>query len=105
LLPELRRFHGNIKHVGRRPGGGLEEPASAGSPVEIEMPDDEAAAPVEKQASATPSELKTPSVLVTDPQVRIDELTREMNEAIGSEDFERAAHCRDQIRELKEKGA
>ncbi len=107
LLPELRRFHGNIKHVGRKPGGGLEEPSSAGNPVEIEMPEDEAAAPIDKEEAspAATAVSKSSSVLVPDPQARVDELTREMNEAIGAEDFEKAARCRDQIRELKEKDA
>lgn len=107
LLPELRRFHGNIKHVGRKPGGGKEEPSEAGRPVEIEMPEDEAAMPFVEAASESPASAKTAPAktepaLVNDPRFQIDELTRQMNEAIGLEDFELAARCRDRIRELKE---
>lgn len=105
LLPELRRFHGNIKHVGRKPGGGKEEPASPGREVEIEMPEDEAAAAVAKDEEPTAEivEKKSTPAVIHDPQAQIDELTREMNQAIGDEDFERAAQCRDKIRELKER--
>lgn len=102
LLPELRRFHGNIKHVGRKPGGGKEEPSDAGRPVEIHMPEEEAAMPFVEPEAAAPAPQSGPA-LVPDPQAQIDELTREMNDAIGDEDFEKAARCRDRIRELKEK--
>lgn len=108
LLPDLRRFHGNIKHVGRKPGGGKEAPSGPGSPVEIEMPEEEAAAPVSKHEPPPPpppmaSSTMTESAIAPDPQAVLDELNREMNEAIGSEDFEKAARCRDRIRELKER--
>jgi protein arginine kinase activator len=103
LLPELRRFHGNIKHIGRKPGGGNEEPAGAGSAIEIEMPEDEAAAQVTKEGEASAPGGGGKSTLVSDPQVEIDKLTRELNAAISSEDFEKAARCRDRIRELKER--
>jgi protein arginine kinase activator len=103
LLPELRRFHGNIKHIGRKPGGGNEEPSNAGSQIEIEMPEEESAAAVSPEADVGAVESGEEPALVTDPQLEIDELTRELNAAISSEDFEKAARCRDRIRELKER--
>jgi protein arginine kinase activator len=103
LLPELRRFHGNIKHIGRKPGGGYEAPASAGSPIEIELPEDEAAASVKGEEESREPAAQAEPALVPDPQVELDDLTRQLNAAISSEDFEEAARCRDRIRELKER--
>lgn len=97
LVPDLRRFHGDTRHYGRKPGGGLARPA----PREFFLAEieGESAAPAPKSETA-PGPESEPAL---DYTVLIDELTREMREAIENENFSRAARCRDQIRELKAK--
>lgn len=94
LQPELRKFHGNIQHVGRRPGGEKQEPIVVRADPE---PSSESTEP-----KPQPSPTQGAGALVADHKQAIEELTRAMNEAIAREDFEKAALCRDQIRELKE---
>lgn len=115
LLPELRKFHGNIKHTGRRPGGGFAKPTESGKSIEIVSSFPAKPAPVtdedaeqtgeaeEASAEEKQSASKGGAELITDPKEAIDELTREMQSAIANEDFEKAARCRDQIKELREK--
>ena len=91
LLADLRRFHGDVRHVGRQPGGGTVEPAS---------PSEEAARAAPPPADELPAaENPAPSPPTTDQQ--IEKLTRSMKAAIAREDYERAAQCRDQIRRLR----
>lgn len=109
LLPELRKFHGNVKHVGRKPGGGMELPDESSSvPIESGADVEPPAQANGEPAGAEPSEAeesasKGGAELISDPKSAIDELTREMTAAIAEEDFEKAARCRDQISELKAK--
>lgn len=95
LIPDLRRFHGDTRHYGRKPGGGMARPT----------PRDFIAAEIEGEAASLAP--KGEAALETEPtldySVLIDELTREMHDAIEEEDYSRAARCRDQIRELKAK--
>jgi protein arginine kinase activator len=96
LIPDLRRFHGDTRHYGRRPGGGqspMPEREPAGLDLELEL------------ADAVPKEAPAPQIEESseDTEGRIEDLTRTMHKAIADEDYPRAAHCRDQIRELKEK--
>lgn len=110
LLPELRRFHGNTKHVGRRPGGGNQAPvdiphkADAGEAAHA----DPAAAPASSGPAKSPEPQPVQSAtmgagsLIKDPEAAISELSREMNKAISEEDFEKAALCRDQINEIRQ---
>lgn len=88
LLPELRKFHGNVQHVGRKPGGGREEAevAAVKEPLKIES----------EAEVATEDEVIN---LIKDDA--LEKLAKEMSDAIASEDFEKAASCRDQIKELK----
>ena len=90
LLPELRKFHGNIQHVGRKRGGGREEAevAAAKEPLKAQS-----------EAKGTPKD----AVIDLVPDVTVEKLTKEMSDAIAREDFEKAALCRDQIRDLKAK--
>lgn len=97
LVADLRRFHGDIRHVGRRPGGGLAQPP-APQPA---GPFEDAAERVEPEEKLSPT--KGAENLIADPSRAIEELTRAMRAAIAEEDYERAARCRDQIRELKQK--
>lgn len=95
LIPDLRRFHGDTHHYGRKPGGGQARPTSR----------DFIAAELEGEAAGLVPKLQ-PSPLPEPPpdfSELIDELTREMHDAIEEEDYARAARCRDQIRELKAK--
>lgn len=94
LLPELRKFHGNVKHIGRKPGGGKESPVGEERHVPIESP-------TQGLPEPSPSATQGGSTLLKDPAAAIEELTNAMNEAIKNEDFEKAARCRDQIKELK----
>lgn len=94
LVADLRRFHGETRHVGRRPGGRPEPPAPAG-------PFQDAAGLVEKQpaAAAPVQDAKN----TTDRQRQIEALRQTMRAAIAAEDYEKAAQCRDRIRELQGK--
>lgn len=101
LLPDLRKFHGHTKHLGRKPGGGKETSEEAAPVVEIE----ETTPPPKKSSKS--SQPPTPatqgaSALLKNPAHAIQELTRTMNKAIQEEDFERAARCRDQIKEIQD---
>ncbi len=110
LLPELRKFHGNVKHIGRKPGGGKEQPATGGMivPVEesasasgtIQLPK------IKTAASKAKAETPTAEIVAGSPEAMLKEIaewTAEMNRAIGEEDFERAAKYRDMIKTAREK--
>jgi protein arginine kinase activator len=95
LIGDLRKFHGDTRHFGRKPGGGLARP-----PLKLLTPgelDRESAMAVPKGESSA----SAATVAVKDPRITLDELTRAMQEAIAREDYVKAARCRDQIRELK----
>lgn len=113
LLPELRKFHGNIRHTGRKPGGGHETPTEGGKSIEIvgSLKPKGTGEPKkivqikvgEEEQEEAGSATKGGAELISDPKEAIEELTREMQMAIAEEDFEKAARCRDQIKELREK--
>jgi len=117
LIPELRKFHGEVNHRGRTSGvqpepGAFEAQADApeqpeaplpAEPVEPEEPADEAGAQAEEPAppaasappdSPKPAEPAGPSA---------EELRRRLKEAVAEEDFEEAARLRDQLRKLERK--
>lgn len=113
LLPDLYKFHGAIQHVGRRPGGGLE--VQAGLPAPASSPDLAPSSPAaggptpgsgaivevpSGEAAAKPAPV---GEAIDDRPIheQLAECVRLMNEAIQSEDFERAASYRDRIRDLK----
>ncbi|MCL5271160.1 MAG: UvrB/UvrC motif-containing protein [bacterium] len=99
LIPELRRMHGGTRHVGRRPGGKMTPiPRPEPAPELKEIDPATAAAKVKFVTSPT----KGGKTLIKDPLVAIDELKRAMKKAIADEDYNKAALCRDQIRELQE---
>ena len=79
LVPLLEKVHSHAKHKGRRPLHQPEPPA----------PPDEA---VEELQEAT-AEIE-----------EVTRLRRALHEAVESEDYERAAELRDEIRELEEGG-
>ena len=102
ILADLRRFHGDTRHVGRRPGGGNVEPRPQFTVRSLE---EEMAGPVggaETGALTEASPTKGAEKLLKDPSRAIDELTRTMNRAILEEDYERAARCRVQIRQIQQ---
>lgn len=112
LLPELRRFHGNTKHVGRRPGGGVQTPVdlphkgAAGESATPASPGSASQPEVGAAESTEPKPVQSATMgagsLIKDPDAAISELSREMNKAISDEDFEKAALCRDQISEIRQ---
>jgi len=97
LLPELRKFHGSIRHAGRRPGGEKSAPESQGLIVPVESIGPQLV------SVETPSKVKKALTAHSAKQTlaEIAELTAQMNKAIAEEDFERAALCRDQIKNLR----
>lgn len=98
LIPDLRRFHGNTRHYGRRPGGELNQPGDR----DFALVDLEAeSAGIVPKGQLPPAQLPEPAS--ADPETQLEELTRIMHRAIAEEDYQRAASCRDQIRELKAK--
>jgi protein arginine kinase activator len=96
LIPDLRRFHGDTRHFGRKPGGGQARPSQRD--LFMAQLEGESAGPVAKEE--TTAAQAEPGIDFTE---LIDDLTQEMHEAIEEEDYARAARCRDQIRELKAK--
>jgi protein arginine kinase activator len=112
LVPDLRKFHGNIKHIGRRPGGEKEPAPEAGPTLAIEPPPPipppsappkpkAEAKPSPKAAESKPSPTKGAAALLADRKAALRELRKTMKQAIAEEDFEKATLCRDRIRELE----
>lgn len=95
LVVDLRKLHGATRHVGRRPGGGRETSAPEVRASALGLPTPE-------EPKAAPSATLGASALLKDPEAAVAELTRAMNQAIAAEDFEKAALCRDQIKEIKD---
>ncbi|MBE5813774.1 MAG: hypothetical protein E7320_01025 [Clostridiales bacterium] len=85
LKPMLQRIHGSSQHVGRFPTGYT--PASEES--------------IPAGMDAAPAEPKEPTALEL-RQKQIEELRQKMDEAVAVENFEAAAHYRDEIRALSE---
>lgn len=118
LMPELRKFHGNCYHVGRKPGGGHEDYATGGQMEPIAGDDEkptividpsiehESPPPDPAVAGSHPAsdyeEKKEAEADLRPTREKIAALTREMNDAISDENFELAARCRDRIRQLRE---
>lgn len=98
LIPDLRKLHGDTRHFGRQPGGGAARP-----PVrEFSMADIEEET-ADLAIKIPPFEESEGEELQPNPAEQIEELTQSMHKAIADEDYAKAAHCRDQIRELKAK--
>lgn len=89
---ELRKFHGDSRHVGRGPGGEYfeadREPETTGSPFPVIEAESAEVVPMEEEKAA-PKESK------------LDQLHRSLGQAIKSENYERAAEIRDEIHQLK----
>lgn len=112
LQPELRKFHGNVHHLGRKPGGGKAE-LGGGEMVPVDDAEESAIwHPSEEESAVAVSEPKSAApklepgaapqpALLTDPVKEIERHTTLMNKAIAEEDFERAAKHRDKIKELR----
>lgn len=104
LIPELQKFHGATTHVGRKPGGGAQDPTEhkpkipeVKSPLLLAPPSgegDEGGAMAEVKSDPKPKSPPKPKTLA--------ELNKAMEDAIEAEDFEKAAQCRDEMRKLKE---
>jgi protein arginine kinase activator len=92
LVQDLRKIHGDVRHVGRRPGGG-----------KVELPEDEMAMPVSPAPSATVASTAGSALSQQRRIEMLKELQTKLERAIRGEDFESAARYRDQIRELKER--
>ena len=96
LIPHLRRFHGDTRHCGRKPGGGAARPAPRGiSPAQLA---EESAGPLPKSEAA----VKSAPPVAQDPSKLVADLKRVMMQAIAQEDYTKAAACRDQIRLIGE---
>jgi len=99
LIPELRKFHGEVKHFGRSPRSGLTSPLPAAAPQ---------AAPAPSQAPPSAAEagpLEEMPEKPPQPAPSPEELRRRLKEAVEREDFEEAARLRDQLRQLERKKA
>ncbi len=95
LIPYLRKFHGDIRHVGRKPGGGMEEPDHGSGRGEIDIH------PAELEAEAAQPVPPPVKPTLANPQLEIAKLGKRMRRAINNEDFVEAARCRDQIRRIE----
>jgi len=109
LLPDLRKFHGEVRHVGRAPAPGDDAEAES-RPAELAFPPigGESAKRVEPEdeiaAGAGQGEIE--EVPAEDPpetqsQDSLAKLRPRLKAAVEAEDFEEAARLRDQIRELE----
>lgn len=127
LVPELRKFHGSAKHVGSKPGGGLESSEMPPTPLTGAPKGGGMITPVEPEteAGAAPKSIPAlfPENLVfsspdDEPDAEADleseiedvkaelageiaDLTIKLKRAITQEDFDAAAKHRDEIAELK----
>jgi protein arginine kinase activator len=93
LLPELRKFHGEIRHVGRTPLGVTtpdKDASSAGLPLKI---------PTKKPAATAPRDEDDSPLRVEEPSS--EQLRGNLEEAVKREDFEEAARLRDRIRQIE----
>ena len=92
LMQDLRKFHGGVRHVGRKPGGG-----------KIVLPEGQAAMPLPPQAAGTKFAKQSEGLPSEAPDIPalIEDLQRKLNHALAGENFERAARYRDQIKELR----
>lgn len=100
LIPDLRRFHGDTHHRGRKPGGGRAEPAPTPPEPPVFFGAEEAAgkiAEIPEPVQATPAEPKPPT-----REEEMDSLKRALKRAIAQENFKRAAELRDKIREMNQ---
>ncbi len=109
LLHELRKFHGEVRHVGRAPesageGESSSEPAElafppiGGESAKRVEPEDEVAASV---AKGEIEEVSSAESAEKSPKDSLAELRPLMKAAVEDEDFEEAARLRDQIREIE----
>jgi len=102
MIAELRKFHGDTHHVGRRPPESTSGQDPAGSPnqadlfEEFQFNEDEAAAPVEE-----PSDMQEEMQEEDMQKVDVEDMRRQLKEAVAREDFAEAARLRDQIRTLQ----
>lgn len=103
LLPDLRKFHGAIKHIGRMPGGGKESPSSIIlPPVKPAMLAAPPSPTPEQEAEIAGGGEIDEAPAAKDPVEELAELNAELKKAIAAEDFELAAKLRDQIAQLRE---
>lgn len=106
LVLDLRRIHGATQHLGRKPGGGQQEPIEVREELPKGLIEMESAVSVTKPAAAAPPAMQVPpsaDELNRDTREAIDKLKRLMNMAIAEENFAKAGMCRDQIRQLQKK--
>ena len=111
LEHDLRKFHGAVKHVGRRPENFIPNPTPAQAKPVIR--ESEAAAPVSSPSPSVPdgpSPQPAPEPIPKDESVpigaddlreRLFRLRLEMRQAVEREDFEQAARLRDSINQLE----
>lgn len=78
LLPVIQRIHGAAQHMGKIPGG---------SALRVTDPN--------RQMVASPRQAENPE---------LEEKRRQLKEAIDTQDFERAAVLRDEIKEAEQNG-
>ena len=110
LLKDLRKFHGSTRHAGRRPPNFKPNPtrakpkpaarsSEAATPVASEEKKDASGVKVTTKGTPIKKSAMTAKTGAPAPQ-NLDALRAEMRQAVAAEDFERAAHLRDQIKEL-----
>jgi len=98
MLGELRKFHGETRHVGHAPASGASQKSVDATPAyskeepelfeEEDLPDLDEESPVEPEA-----------------EVSLDEMRRRLKESVAREDFAEAARLRDQIKSYEQKHA
>ena len=102
LVLDLRRIHGATQHVGRKPGGGVQEPVQEREEMPTSLMEMESAISVSKLGQTPDSAPDpTPEQLNQQTRAEIENLKRLMHLAITQENFAKAGMCRDQIRELE----
>ncbi len=102
LTPELRRFHGEIRHIGRTPSGaGSTQPPMASQGASASSPGVAASQSVSEGHPTPPK--PTPSAPVKPSEPSIAELRGQLKKAVESEEFEDAAKLRDRIRKAERK--
>ncbi len=97
MITELRKFHGDVQHMGRHPEG-----SPSASALEPAKPSASAAVKPIPEPQEEPEEAMEKEE-VEDAAPGIEELREQLKEAVEREDFARAAALRDQIRSFEKK--
>ncbi|MCX7015497.1 MAG: UvrB/UvrC motif-containing protein [Candidatus Sumerlaeota bacterium] len=104
LAPELRKFHGEVRHFGRSPRSAATKPGLSAPPqarVETAPAPPAVAVAGEAPQSAAPTPTPQQPKREEPRQENLEALRKQLKQAVEHENFEEAARLRDQIRQAE----